>query len=36
VTVPIGVIGDAGTPARKKGERLISADMAEALLDERL
>ena len=36
---PIGVIGDASTASAEKGERLlaaISADVAEALLNERL
>jgi len=33
---PIGVIGDAGTASAKKGEKLISAHVADALLNERL
>ncbi|HEY4165467.1 MAG TPA: hypothetical protein VGM96_01785, partial [Reyranella sp.] len=36
---PIGVIGDAGTASADKGEKLlkaISADVAEALSNERL
>ena len=36
---PIGVIGDAGTASAAKGEKLlaaISADVAEALVNDRL
>jgi creatinine amidohydrolase/Fe(II)-dependent formamide hydrolase-like protein len=36
---PIGVIGDAGTASAEKGEKLlsaISADVAEALTNDRL